>query len=143
MELNIIYDKEHKEEILIYAHEKNSLVTEIEELVEKSYKELLGYRNDEIIKLSVKDVVCFTVESGKVYAICGNTRLQIKQRLYQLEEMLDKSFVKINQSTIANIKKIDRFNASLQGSLMVIFKNGYKDYVSRRQMKIVKERIGF
>jgi len=38
---------------------------------------------------------------------------------------------------------IKKFDVSFGGALTVIFKNGYTDYVSRRQMKIVKERIGF
>ena len=37
---------------------------------------------------------------------------------------------------------IDRFNASIGETLLVIFKSGYKDYVSRRQIKNVKERMG-
>ena len=64
-------------------------------------------------------------------------------RLYQLEELLDASFVKINQSSIVNVKKIERFEASIGGALLVILQNGHRDYVSRRQVKAVKERIGF
>ena len=69
-------------------------------------------------------------------------QLYLKQRLYQVEDNLDKDFIKINQSTIANIRMIERFSVSIGGSLQVIFKNGYKDYVSRRQLKSVKERMG-
>ena len=57
--------------------------------------------------------------------------------------MLDGSdFVKLNQSCIVNIKKIECFDASLGGALKVTLKNGYRDYVSRRQLKAVKERLG-
>ena len=31
---------------------------------------------------------------------------------------------------------------TLGGSLTVVLKNGYRDYVSRRQLKAVKERMG-
>ena len=51
-------------------------------------------------------------------------------------------FVKLNQSCLANIKQIKEFKASIGGSVMVIFQNGYKDYISRRELKNVKERIG-
>ena len=66
----------------------------------------------------------------------------MKKRLYELNEMLKDSFVYINQGCLANLKMIDHFDASISGNLIVITKSGYKDYVSRRQIKNVKERIG-
>ena len=77
-----------------------------------------------------------------MYALTENEKFKIKSRLYQLEEKLDNNFVKINQSCIANIKKIDRFKATVGGSLTVVFENGYVDFVSRRKLKNVKERLG-
>ena len=56
--------------------------------------------------------------------------------------MLDLNFVRINQSCIANINQIKKFSASFNGFLQVHFKNGYIDYVSRRELKNVKERVG-
>ena len=83
------------------------------------------------------------MEDGKVFAVTEREKLQVQKRLYRIEEMLDARFVKINQSCIVNVGCIERFEATFGGSLLVILKNGYKDYVSRRQMKTVKERIGF
>ena len=48
----------------------------------------------------------------------------------------------INQGCLVNIDKIDHFDASISGNLIIYLKSGYKDYVSRRQIKNVKERIG-
>jgi DNA-binding LytR/AlgR family response regulator len=138
-----VIDKDREEEVVIYVHEKNSLSYEIEERVLGKSLELFGYKDKNIVKLSPSDVFCFTVENNKVYAICEKEKYQIKQRLYLLEEILDRDFVKINQSCIANIRKISKFDTSITGTLMVSFKNGHRDYVSRRQMKKVKERIGF
>ena len=141
MEFKLIVDKEHKEEVIVYAKEENQLVKEIRELVMSNYQ-LNAYKAGEIIRISPNEVYCFTIEKNKLYAVTEKEKLQIKQRLYQIEEQLGNSFVKINQSSIANIRKIDRFTVSLGGSLVVIFKNGYRDYISRRQAKFVKERLG-
>ena len=143
MKCRTVIDKDREEEVVIYVHEKNSLSYEIEELVLGKSLELFGYKDKNIVKLSPSDVFCFTVENNKVYALCEREKYQIKQRLYLLEEILDKDFVKINQSCIANIRKISKFDTSITGTLMVSFKNGHRDYVSRRQLKMVKERIGF
>lgn len=137
-------DPKRDEEIVIYAHEYNDTVKKIEQLASEASNELIGFENKNSFRIIIpSDVDCFIVEGNKVYALMGTSRLALKQRLYAIDEMLDGGFVKINQSCIANIKKIDRFEVSFSGALSVIFKNGHKDYVSRRQLKKVKERIGF
>lgn len=142
MKCTVTIDKNREEEVLIFAHEKTTLVDKIENLVLTKSLELIGYNDKSIIKLSPLNIFCFVVENNKIYALTKNEKIQLKQRLYELEAILDESFVKINQSCIVNIKMIERFNVSFAGALLVVLKNGYKDYVSRRQLKIVKERIG-
>ena len=142
MKCTLIITDEHEEEVVIYARERTKLTNDIEMLVCGSVPELIGYKENEVVKLTSDLISCFTVEGNKVYALTDSEKLQIKLRLYQLEEMLPDTFVKINQSCIANIRKIERFDTSVSGTLLIKFKNGYKDYVSRRQMKTVKERFG-
>ena len=142
MKCTLIITDEHEEEVVIYARERTKLTNDIEMLVCGSVPELIGYKENEVVKLTSDLISCFTVEGNKVYALTDSEKLQIKLRLYQLEEMLPDTFVKINQSCIANIRKIERFDTSVSGTLLIKFKNGYKDYVSRRQMKAVKERFG-
>lgn len=142
MKLRIVIDPNRDEEIVINAHEKSHLVCEIEELVKNHSVDLIGYTENETVKLDLNDVYCFYTEDNKVFALMENEKYRLKSRLYQLEENLSDNFVKINQSCIANIKKIDRFKATVGGSLTVVFKNGYVDFVSRRNLKNVKERLG-
>ena len=142
MKLRIVIDPNRDEEIVINAHEKSHLVCEIEELLKNHSVDLIGYTEYETVKLDLNDVYCFYIEDNKVFALMENEKYRLKSRLYQLEENLSDNFVKINQSCIANIKKIDRFKATVGGSLTVVFKNGYVDFVSRRNLKNVKERLG-
>lgn len=142
MKCTVIIDKVRDEEILIYAHKKSEIIDEIERIAANAEAQLIGYLRGEIVKLDIRQIYCFSVEDGKLYAVCENQNYLIKARLYNVEQMLDKGFIKINQSSIANISKIKKFDASVSGTLKVIFKNGYTDYVSRRNIKKVKERIG-
>ena len=142
MKLRIVIDKNRDEEILIYAHEKTALICDIEQLVNNDSFDLTGYGETETIKLNLNEICCFITEENKVYALTEKGKYRLKSRLYQIEKNLNDNFVKINQSCIANIKKIDKFKASVGGALTVIFKNGYEDYVSRRNLKSVKERLG-
>ncbi len=142
MKCKTIIDKNREEEVIIYAHERNETVESIERIVSSTQLELIGYSGKSAVKLEWSEVYCFSVEDNRVYAVTEKEKLQLKIRLYQVEEMADKGFVKINQSCVANIKHIKRFDASVSGTLRVIFKNGYTEYVSRRQLKTVKERLG-
>ena len=149
MKCKIITDSSREEEIIIFVREENEharkLRDKIEELLSSEEpSEIIGYSEREIIQLYPTEVCCFITESGKVFALTADgKKWQIRQRLYALEEFLGKDFIKINQSCIANIKQIKCFETTIGASLSVVFKNGYRDYVSRRQMKAIKERIGF
>ena len=107
MKCIITIDKEHEEEVLIFAHEKTKLVEDILNLINNENM-FMGYSNGEIYRLNLSEICCFTVEDNKVYALTDKDKLQIKHRLYQVEEKLSDDFVKINQSCIANIKKIKK-----------------------------------
>lgn len=141
MNFKFFIDKHREEEVIVYAHEKNEIVKEIESIVQQSNSDLFGYTETEAKKLNLLDVNCFITESNKTYALT-NEKLQVKMRLYEVEGILNDSFIKINQSCIANIRQIEKIEATFSGSLSVVFKNGYKDYISRRNLKNVKERLG-
>ena len=142
MKCQTIIDEKREEEVLIYAQKRSSLVDEIERLVESNNLTIKGTKDDEIIIINPLDVTCFISQNNKVFALIGEEQYKIKERLYQLEEMMDENYIKINQSCLANIKRIDRFSSSLGGAIMVLFDNGYKDYISRRELKKFKERMG-
>ena len=158
MKIKTIIDINEEERFILYSKKRSALVdaTErlfslpedkicngIEQILSASEaSELIGFNGREGIRVITRDVVCFTVEDRRVYALTQNEKLLLKLRLYQLEEMLGNKFVKINQSSIANIEKIERFDTSISGTLLVKFKNGHRDYVSRRCLKNVKERLG-
>ena len=142
MKCEIIINVDAEERVVIYTKEMNRLAQDIKQLVEDSHMGLVGYAGKEIVTLNPSDIYCVSVIDSKVYAVCEKENLQLKERLYVLEEKLPDCFVKINQSCIANMGKVERFDASISGTLKVRFKNGHVDYVSRRQLKQVKERMG-
>lgn len=143
MELKLFIGKEHTEEVIIYAREKNSLVENIERLILNHNDRFIGYNERGSMPLELEDIYCFIVEKGKIFALTEKDRFVVKSRLYQVEERLPDTFIKINQSSIINSEKIERFEASFSGALCIKLKNGYTDYISRRNLKNVKERLGF
>ncbi len=142
MKLSIFIDKNREEEIQIFAHEKTKLLEQIESLITDYSSQINGFKGKEIYPLKISDIYCFTVENNKVFAITESDKFLLKERLYNIENKLSHDFIKINKSCIANFEKIERFDAAITGTLIVKFKNGYTDYVSRRSVKNVKERLG-
>ncbi len=142
MKCEIIIDPACEEKAIIHARETSRQLEAIKKLIEESSTELVGYGEKDIKVLKPADIYCVTVLDNKVYAVCEQENFVLKQRLYEVEEKLSETFVKINQSCLANLRKVERFDASVSGTLMLRFQNGYTDYVSRRQLKQIKERLG-
>ena len=142
MKYKLIIDDKQEESIVITAHSKTELIKEIEALITKDSLKLYGYRDEQIVPLDKNEVYAFYTLDGKVFASVKEGNLLIKERIYQLEELLLESFVKVNQGCLINVKKILRFESNLGGSIKVVMKNGYSDYISRRELQNVKRRMG-
>lgn len=142
MKFKFFIDKDRPEEVIVYAKEKTWLVEAIEQLVEDDSAQLTGYKESEVKTLKLSEIYCFTVEDNRLFALTKTEKWRLKSRLYQIEEKMSDSFIKINKSCIVSINKIEKFDAAISGALMVVLKNGYSDYVSRRNVKNLKERLG-
>ena len=141
MKFKLIIDKEKDEEVVATVHSRSPLIDELEALISKHTDRIPGYTEDDIKMLSVSQIECVTVLDGKTYAIDHkNRRYRLKQRLYELEQQLPSSFIRINKSTLANETRLDRFAVTYAGSVDAVFKCGYKDYVSRRCFAEIKRR---
>lgn len=142
MKVTTIIDPACEEEVIIRVRCHSELSKKIERLVSGETAELMGFQEDKAFVLDYVKVCRFTVENDKTYAHCAGETYWVKRRLYQVEQHAPSCFVKINQSCLANVRQIARFEAAFSGALRVVFKNGDVDYVSRRNMKQVKERFG-
>ena len=142
MKFTVILNSEREDEVIVYAKEKNSLVKSIEDLVNGADNYFTVQNERGIKRITEKEAYCFYIEDKKVYVLTEKEKLLLKMRLYSIEEKLSEDFIKINQSTVINIIKLQRFDVSVTGTLKVVLKNGYTDYVSRRRIKNVKERLG-
>ena len=130
------------ERIEIYVKNRTDLVNQIEELCDNDELNIIGTLNSETYPLNINDIEIIYIQDEKTYVEINRKQYQIKYRLYQLEEKLKESFIKINQSVLINKKFIKCFKSSWGGSILVELTSGRDEYVSRRQTKIVMERMG-
>lgn len=144
MKFTLIIDKEKDEEVVATVHERSALTDEIESLILKhaGADRIPAYGDNDMKMLAFSDIECVTVLAGKTYAIDSrNQRYRLKLRLYELEALLPSSFIRINKSTLANENRLDRFAVTIAGSVDVVFKCGYREYVSRRCFAQIKRRF--
>lgn len=86
-----------------------------------------------LVRTEGREIVCYDKLKN---------RYTLDKPLYELENILDICFVRISKSAIANINQINHVEASFNGTMELVMKNGVTEYISRRFRKGFKERLG-
>ena len=104
---------------------------------------IVGFRADTAEPMDQSQIYRIVASEGKVYAVTDEGEYQLRLRLYELENRLDKgSFVRISNSEIINLKWVRGFDLSLAGTICVRLTNGMVTYVSRRYVARIKQVLG-
>ena len=144
MKFKLIIDNTKEEEVVATVHQRSNLTDSIELMIlqHTGTDRIAGYTEDDIRLLSFSEIECITIYDGKTYAIhCSGNHYRLKQRLYELEDILPSFFIRINKSTLANETRLERFRATFSGGVDAIFQSGFTEYVSRRCFAQIKRRL--
>ncbi|MBQ6511775.1 LytTR family DNA-binding domain-containing protein [Methanobrevibacter sp.] len=127
----------------IHTNELTDNVTKAISILEseESNDMLAVKKGSDITLLELQDVFMFRVENKQVKVYTQNVEYIIKKPLYQVEEGLNQSFVRISKTTIVNLKKVERVAPSLKGMMFIELKNGLKDNISRKYLPGFKEAL--
>ncbi len=83
------------------------------------------------------------LNSGKVVAVTDKGEYVLRLRLYEIENLLlTDQFIRISNSEIINLKKVNNFDLSFTGTICVKLSNGVTTYVSRRYVPKLKKILG-
>lgn len=136
-------NKERTEEILIRCHEVDDEILEIVNKLKTKNPIVIGYQNDEIHRINVRDIYYFEAVDGKVFAYCKDNIFEVKQKLYELEELYkEKNYFRASKSTILNIAKISSIYPSISGRFEAVLDNGERTVVSRQYVPVLKNMLG-
>ena len=69
-------------------------------------------------------------------------RYLLSKPLYELEALLGNDFIRISKSAIINFRRIHHAEASFNGTMEVVMKNGIEEVLTRSYKKQFKERLG-
>ncbi len=139
----IIGDKYSEPEVHLCVKEKNRESEELYMAIEKfSELRLTGYKGRESELLSLAEIVRIYSENKKVFARTAEDTFEVRDRLYVLEEQLEKQkFVRISNSELVNVQQIQKLDMSIVGTIQMRMRNGDVTYVSRRFVQKIKEML--
>lgn len=146
MKMRIEVDENISEdEVIIRCSSLSDDIRKIQNMISDALsqrEQITFYKEETEYYLSLEEILFFeTDESG----ICAHTNKEIyrvKYKLYELEELLPRYFMRISKSTILNINKIYSITRGLSSSSKVQFKNTHKQvYVSRYYYKPLKIKL--
>ena len=106
-----------------------------------------GWDGDYCIQVKQSELLRIYSLDKKVYLECKSEEepLLLKMRLYEFEELAERcgwtDFIRISNTDIVNLSKVQKFDMSFSGIIKVIYGDEKVAIVSRRYMNKIKDRI--
>lgn len=141
LELNI--DEKVKETLVVVnANKVDKEVQNLINYIEYSSDYLIGIVEDKASIININEIIRVYIEDRKTFVVTVKDTYVVKKKLYEVENMVTRNFIKISQSEIANIRFIKNLDFSNTGTIVIKYKNSDISYVSRRMIKEFKLKLG-
>ena len=103
---------------------------------------IMVVNNGSITKVPLENILYFESGEKKVFAALKSGKYEIKQRLFELEEMLtEKNFFRISRSVIINMNKTVGYKNGFNRSLLAVLSNKEELLVSRTHGTSFKKKL--
>lgn len=143
MKISFLFHEKYKEpEIVICGAKKSKELAELKQVIAEAVDEKLTVYDDrDAVRITQGEVIRFYASRQRVYAQTADATYLVRARLYELEEMLKKQFVRISNSEIVNVKKIRRMDTSISGTIHMYLQDNIETYVSRRYVSRIRDSL--
>ncbi len=112
-------------------------------LMENSPSVLSGFKDEKIEILEPDNLLRIYANAGKVIAVTDHGEYSLRLRLYEVEERLKQDiFLRISNSEIVNLKKVQSFDLSIAGTISIKMSDGTISYASRRFVSKIRKILG-
>ncbi|MFR2534221.1 MAG: LytTR family DNA-binding domain-containing protein [Clostridia bacterium] len=132
-EINIIIEYSLENE---YTERLENYIQEFEQ----ENTQILVQQGNTYLPILKKDIIVCYSEKKVNYCRTNANQYKIRSKLYEIEKM-DKNFIRISKSCIANIKHIQCFDLSYTGRIIVKFDDNTQEYVARRRVRDILEYL--
>lgn len=118
--------------------EKERLV----QFVERNESKIRVHKNGREHIIDIEEIYYIESVEKTTFVYTKNDSYSSILWLYQIEELLNDDFVRINKSTIVNLIYLDSMKSDIGSRIHVSFSNGDKFIVTRSYSKEFKRKLG-
>jgi len=134
-----------QDEVLIRCGRADGNIQEIcRLLLENDYCEpsLTFFKDNTEFYFALNNVLFFETDGERIYAHTENDSFLIKHRLYELENMLPRNFVRVSKSAIVNAAKVYSVARNISSASLIQFSGTHKQiYASRNYYKYLQLKL--
>ena len=144
MKVRIELDPQMDEpEMIIRAPRLTEDLAQLQQMIlDRKMATLTFYKDRSEYFVNVSEILFFETDGEKIYGHTREDAYEVRQKLYELEEILPITFCRISKSTIVNAKQIYSIEKSFSGTSTVNFYQTHKQvHVSRHYYQLLKERL--
>ena len=145
MKIRIEICEDGEEELILRCRSRDGRIGRIEDALEsivRSSREITLHSGGTEFYIPISEILFFESSDGKVYAHTRTQTYTAPHKLFELENILPTSFVRISKSAIANVRAISSITRELVGNGTITFSgSAKKTYFSRSYYKILRDRI--
>lgn len=123
--------------------EVDELYNTINHIVNYDSVEFPCFDGYDIITVPLNKVTHFFTMEKKVYIENDTQTLEVKKRLYEIEEFLSEKkfqqFIRVSKTSIVNFDYVKKIDMNISGLIFLIMENGKKITISRRYYFRIKD----
>lgn len=121
-----------------------ALQTAISILEKENEESVMAAQKQGKIYLLDQELVELVRTEGRELAVYDlqKNRYIVNRPLYEMEEVLGKSFVRISKSALICVRRISHVEASFNGTMEIVMKNGLTEVLTRSYRQTFRERLG-
>jgi len=130
-----------EDEVIIRCNSVNETVQKIQAYIQTlATPKLTFYKGNQEFYLTFEEILFFETDGEQVYAHTRNDAFRVRHRLYELETLLSRAFVRVAKGTIVNSARIYAIHRNLTGASQIQFAGTHKHvYASRHYYKDLKK----
>jgi len=136
-------DDSDEDEVVIRCGRVDDTIQKLQEyILTLTAPKLIFYKDSQEYYLSLDEILFFETDGEQVFAHTKKDAFKVKYRLYELEDMLPRNFVRAAKGTIVNTQEIYAINRNLTASSLISFSGTHKQiYVSRHYYSSLKAKM--
>lgn len=128
-----------KEQVIIKCHQITSEVRSIAEFISIAGATLIGYINDAIAQVNLRDILYVESVDDRTFAYTEGKVFMLRHKLYEFESLYaQRYFFRCSKAFIINLMKVDTVKPILNGRYSATMCNGEAIIISRQYVSLLK-----